>query len=239
MGLGLTSTAHKLFKTFVEIIYPLNCGGCGAKGETLCGRCISSFSFVEDNMVCPMCGRWIGKKVVCGECIEEKRGFQKGHYGFYFENRLRDAIHAFKFRGRIDVGRRLVQLLKDNILSFSDSFDCIIPLPVTSKRLKQRGFNQSFIIGEEISAITGKMLQHSVLCKAKETRDQYELNREERKKNIKGVFTVKNNNMIKHKRLLLVDDLFTTGFTAKEASSTLLKAGADYIVFFALARTPS
>ena len=118
-----------------------------------------------------MCGRWIGKKVVCGECIEEKRGFQKGHYGFYFENRLRDAIHAFKFRGRIDVGRRLVQLLKDNILSFSDSFDCIIPLPVTSKRLKQRGFNQSFIIGEEISAITGKMLQHSVLCKTKETRD--------------------------------------------------------------------
>lgn len=190
-------------------------------------------------MVCPLCGRWIGKRIVCGECIEEKRGFQEGHYGFYFENRLRDAIHAFKFSGRVDVGRSLVRLLRDNISSFADSFDYIIPLPVTNKRLKQRGFNQSFIIGEEISAITGRTLCHSVLLKSKETRDQYELSREERKKNIKGVFTVKDKDEIKHKRLLLVDDLFTTGFTAKEASETLLKAGAKHIVFFALARTPS
>jgi len=190
-------------------------------------------------MSCPLCGRWLGKKTVCGECIEKERGFQEGHYGFYFENRLRDAIHAFKFNGRIDVGRNLIRLLKNNILFFSESFDCIIPLPVTKKRLKERGFNQSFIISEEISAITNKTLHHSVLCKSKNTKDQYTLHRDERKRNIKGVFTVKNSDKIKGKKALLVDDLFTTGYTAKEASGILLKAGAESVIFFALARTPS
>jgi len=190
-------------------------------------------------MSCPLCGRWLGKNTICGECIEEDRGFKEGHYGYYFENRMRDAIHAFKFNGRIDVGRKLVHLLKNNILFFSESFDCIVPLPVTNKRLRDRGFNQSFIIGEEISAITNKTLQYSVLFKSKNTKDQYTLNREERKKNIKGVFTVKNSDKIKGKRALLVDDLFTTGYTAKEAARMLLKAGAENIIFFALARTPS
>jgi competence protein ComFC len=223
----------------LEIIYPLHCGGCGSKGEILCKHCVTSFKFVEDEMSCPLCGRWLGKKTVCGECIEKERGFQEGHYGFYFENRLRDAIHAFKFNGRIDVGRNLIRLLKNNILFFSESFDCIIPLPVTKKRLKERGFNQSFIISEEISAITNKTLHHSVLCKSKNTKDQYALHRDERKRNIKGVFTVKNSDKIKRKKALLVDDLFTTGYTAKEASGMLLKAGAESVIFFALARTPS
>jgi len=238
MGSGLTNTAHRILNTFLEIIYPIYCGGCGSCGEIICESCISSFLFIDDDMVCPLCGKYIGKKIVCGECIEEKRGFQEGHYGFYFENRLRDAIHAFKFNGRIDVGRKLVRLLKNHSLSFSENFDCIIPVPVTNKRLKQRGFNQTYIIGEEISAITKKALYYDVLFKPKETKDQYELSREQRKKNIKGVFAVKDNDRIKHKKVLLVDDLFTTGFTAKEASQTLIKAGAESIVFFALARTP-
>ncbi len=194
---------------------------------------------MEDAASCPICGRWLGKKTVCGECIEEERGFQEGHFGYYFEDRMRDAIHAFKFNGRIDAGRRLVRLLKDSIMSFSESFDCIVPLPVTNKRLRERGFNQSFIISEEVSSITNKPLHHSVLYKTKNTRDQYSLHREDRKKNIKGVFTVKNSDKIKGKRTLLVDDLFTTGYTAREASKMLLKAGADTIILFALARTPS
>ena len=230
---------HNLFNAVSEIIYPLHCGGCGSKGEILCKHCVASFTFVEDATACPLCGRRIGKKIVCGECIEEERGFQEGRYGFYFENRLRDAIHAFKFDGRIDVGRNLIRLLKDNILCFSEIFDCIIPVPVTNKRLKERGFNQSFVIGEEISAITGKPLHHSVLYKSKSTKDQYSLHRDERKRNIKGVFSIKNGDKIKGKRALLVDDLFTTGYTAKEASRMLLKAGTERIIFFALARTPS
>jgi competence protein ComFC len=238
MLLNSTNTAHNLLKAVLEIVYPVHCGGCDKKGSILCRECTSSLRSVEDDLTCPVCGRWIGKRAVCGECIQNKRVFREGYYGFYFENRLRDAIHAFKFHGRKDVGKHLVNLIKEKIVSFSVSFDCIIPMPVTERRLKERGFNQSFIIGEEISKITGKPIYYSTLYKTRDTMDQYSLHRDERKYNIKGAFTVRNGHEIKAKKVLLVDDLFTTGYTAKEASGALLKAGAGHILFFALARTP-
>jgi competence protein ComFC len=239
MLLNQINTARNLFKAVLEIVYPVHCGGCDKKGDILCRKCIDSFRQVENDSVCPVCGRWLGKRALCGECIQKERGFREGYFGFYFENRLREAIHAFKFHSRKDVGKHLVHLTKERILLFSGSFDCIIPMPVTEKRLKERGFNQSFIIGEEISKITGKPLYHSILYKAKDTMDQYSLHRDERKKNIRGAFAVKNGHEIKAKSVLLVDDLFTTGYTAKEASGTLLKAGAGSTLIFALARTPS
>lgn len=236
---GLTNTAHDLSKAVLEIIYPIRCGGCGNKGDVLCKECVGSLRVVEGEATCPVCGRWVGKRTVCGECIQKKRGFQEGYYGFYFENRLRDAIHAFKFQGRKDVGKYLIYLIREKIISFSGCLDCIIPVPVTENRLKERGFNQSFVIGEEISRITGKPVFHSILYKIKETMDQYSLNKDERRKNIKGAFAIKNSDEIKGKRVLIVDDLFTTGYTAKETSGVLLKAGAHSALFFALARTPS
>jgi competence protein ComFC len=176
---------------------------------------------------------------MCGECIGGKRGFQQGFYGFYFEDRLRDALHAFKFQGRKDVGRRLVAIVRDKIMGFSGEIDSIFPIPVTEKRLKERGFNQSFIISEEIAAITGKPVYHSILSKTRETRDQYSLSREERLKNVRGVFSVKDGAPVRGNRILLVDDLFTTGYTIQEASRALLREKPAKIVVFALARTPS
>mgnify|MGYP000897124763 CR=1 FL=1 len=239
MQSGLADTVHDLLKTVLDIFYPLRCGGCGERGSAICRDCIGSFRVVDEASSCPICGRWVGKSIVCGACLEEDRGFQKGHYGFYFEGRLRNAMHAFKFSGRKDIGRRLVSLSKEKIRSFAETFDCLVPIPVTEKRLKERGFNQSFIIAEEIAKITGKEIGHSVLLKKKNTQDQYSLTREERKRNVRGVFAVKDKGRIKGKRVLLVDDLFITGYTAHEAAVALLRSHAGEVRFFALARTPS
>ncbi len=236
---SLTSTAHDFISAALNLIYPIRCGGCGKVGQAICGDCIDSLRIVEDDSACPVCGREVGKRILCGECIEHQRGFQEGCYGFYFEGRLRDAVHSFKFHGRKDVGRHLVSLAERKVSSFSGRFDCIIPIPITEKRLKERGFNQSFIIGEEISKISGRPLHHSVLYKTKETMDQLSLHRDGRRQNVKGAFAVRNAGTIKGQRVLLVDDLFTTGYTAKEASGVLKKAGVRSIAFFALARTPS
>ena len=231
---------HSLLKTLLDIFYPLYCGGCNAAtGSTLCDDCIDAFRPVEEEKTCPICGRLIGKSIVCGACMEEKRTFRRGYFGYYFEGRLRDVIHAFKFNGRIDAGKYLVHSLKERIDTMAKEIDCIVPLPVTEKRLKERGFNQSFIIGEEIAKMTGKAIYPSVLVKTRQTKDQFSLSRKERKKNISGVFAVKNSRQISGKRVLLVDDLFTTGYTAQEASRSLLKSSAKEVIFFGLARTPS
>ena len=176
---------------------------------------------------------------MCGECIGENRGFQEGHSGFYFEDKLREALHAFKFQGRKDVGRHLVSLAREKIAALSPKIDTIVPVPVTEKRLKARGFNQSFIISEEISRITARPVEHMALIKIKETSDQFTLAKDERRRNIKGVFAVKNPPAVAGKRVLLVDDLLTTGYTVREAARVLHRARARSLTVFALARTPS
>ena len=228
-------------KRALEILYPLLCGGCGARGFVICPECIDSFRAVEEDSTCPVCGRRTGRRTMCGECIDEKRGFQEGHYGFYFENRLRDAVHAFKFEGRKDVGKYLVSLVREKAAPLSDVADVIIPVPVTEKRLKERGFNQSFIISEEISSLINRPVLHNVLRKTRETADQFTLSKDERRKNIRGVFAVTDRKRmeIAGKRILLVDDLFTTGYTVREASRALLKGKAGRVTVFALARAGS
>jgi ComF family protein len=227
-----------LFKSAVEIIYPRSCGGCGSTGAALCLDCRNLFHRVEADSSCPFCGRWVSTPSACGACIVSRPLFERGYYGFYFEGPLREALLSFKFKGRKDVGRLLIRLLEDELKVMREGFDVIVPLPVTEKRLKERGFNQSYVMAEEIGAITARSLSSFSLYKQRETEDQYRLSREERRKNVRGAFAVRSAETIRDKRVLLVDDLMTTGNTVGEASRLLLSAGAKAVVVFALARTP-
>ena len=220
------------------MVYPLSCGGCGSAGSILCPECTDFFRPVEKEFSCSFCGRWLSREGACGKCTTNRPPFECGHYGFYFEGTLREAVHSFKFKGRKDVGRALVRLLQPKLLAMQDEFDVIVPLPVTEKRLKERGFNQTFIMGEEISAVTGKELDYQVLYKTRETDDQYTLSKSERKRNVRGVFALRNGKRLEGKRVLLVDDLYTTGATVREAANVLRAAGSRSVVIFALARTP-
>ncbi len=204
----------------------------------LCHACMQSFIALESPFVCPSCGRRTGSDALCGGCITHPPYFTRGFYMFSFEGPLREALHAFKFGGRIDVGRALMRMGRTRIASHAGAFDVVIPVPVTSTRLKQRGFNQSFIIADEISRMTDAPVDYGTLVKAKETEDQYMLSKEERKRNIRGAFSLKDAHSLAGKRLLLVDDLYTTGNTAREACRTLLRTRARQVLFFALARTP-
>lgn len=175
---------------------------------------------------------------MCGTCLPQKRYFSAGHFGFLFADRLRDALLAFKFRGRKDVGRFLVEILAEKLGALSGRFDVIVPLPVTERRLRERGFNQTYILSEEIARITDKPIDYRSLAKTRETEDQYTLGRKERRKNLLGAFSVTKSNGVRGCRVLLVDDLFTTGSTLSEASRVLLEANARCVEVFALARTP-
>ena len=112
----------------------------------------------------------------------------------------------------------------------------IVPIPLTKKRLKQRGFNQSEEIAKELAKFLEIPLANNILLKVKETRAQVELSGKDREENLKGVFAVRNNDLIKNKNILLVDDVFTTGSTLKEAASVLKVAGAKQIWGITVAR---
>ena len=235
----MISLERDLLKPVLELVYPTYCGGCGGQGDVLCKACLDSFRPVDGIEACPVCGRWTGSAVECGACIVNPAPFERGSFGYVFEGPVREALHAFKFRGRKDVGRALVRTLEERIVLMASDFDVIVPLPVTEKRLKSRGFNQSFIVSEEISRITGKPIDYNTLRKTRETRDQYTLPREERKRNLVRAFSIEGSGeALGGRRVLLVDDLYTTGNTAREASKTMARAKTKAILFFALARTP-
>ncbi len=239
MQASLTSTVRSFSGTLFDLFYPLYCGGCNTPGYVLCAGCVDSFRTVDFEKTCPVCGRHVGSSIICGACTVEKHPFRKGYFGFYFEGRLREAIHAFKFHGRLDAGRALIRLLEKKLVGIADTFDSIVPLPVSERRLFTRGFNQSYIIAEEIGGITGRAIYPSSLAKIRKTEDQFALSRKDRKKNVRNAFAVRDAQGVEGKRVLLVDDLFTTGYTAHEAARCLMNAAAREVILFALARTPS
>jgi ComF family protein len=151
-------------------------------------------------------------------------------YGLY-EGVLKEAISRFKFYGLRRLSRPLGGLLPNLPIPASDA---IVPVPLTAKGLRQRGFNQSLLIARVVSKKTGTPLNIDTLLKIRETPPQVGLSASERHKNLAGAFGVKGD--LKGKRILLVDDVVTTGATAAACSKALLKAGAQEVVVLAIAR---
>jgi len=112
----------------------------------------------------------------------------------------------------------------------------LVPVPLEKRKLKWRGFNQSEEIGKEISKFLNIPLINDILFKIKETLPQVELSEKEREENIKGVFIIRNRKKISGKKILLVDDVYTTGSTMKECAQLLKKAGAKEVIGIVIAR---
>jgi ComF family protein len=151
-------------------------------------------------------------------------------YGLY-EGVLAEAIHQFKFHGLKRLSAPLGSLLTNLDIPPADG---ILPVPLTIKGLRERGFNQSFLISRIISRETKVPLIMDILLKKKETPPQIGLSAKERRANLKNAFEVRGD--VKGFRILLVDDVITTGATITECSKELLKAGAKEVIAIALAR---
>lgn len=168
---------------------------------------------------------------VCWQCLKKAPPFSKViNYGLY-EGLLAVAINHLKFHGL----KRLAKPLGRLLLSFDLSeIDGIVPVPLSIKRLRERGFNQSLLIARVISKEIRVPLLMNTLLKKKETPPQTDLSARKRLLNLKNAFEIKGD--IRGLRLLLVDDVMTTGATVRECSKELMKAGAKEVIVLTLAR---
>ncbi len=169
--------------------------------------------------MCPVCGRWLGRRIPCAVCSGAEMGFSRGIYGFYYERGLREAVHAFKFRGRKDVGRRLARLAGEKVRPLRGAFDRIVPVPASAGGFARRGFNQSTSSPRKYRpsrvepSTTGRSSSAAVPgtsspCPGGSARAQ----RERR-------LHVRDRSSVEGKRVLFVDDLFTTYYTASGGRS--------------------
>jgi ComF family protein len=154
------------------------------------------------------------------------------NYGLY-SGALAEAIHAFKFSGLKRLARPLGKLITELRIPLMDG---IVPVPVSSRTLRERGFNQTLLLSRILSRHLAIPLQMNLLLKKRETLPQIGLGAKERGKNLRNAFEV--TGKLNGQGIILLDDVMTTGATARECAKTLRKAGAGEVVVVTLARSP-
>jgi competence protein ComFC len=154
-----------------------------------------------------------------------------------YEGPLKEAIARYKYDGRKYYALYFASIIEERIKKENLDFDIIIPVPLHWKKEFIRGFNQSALIGNYLSKNLKKKMFQDVLVKLKNTVSQTELSAKEREENVKNSFKVKNKEIIKSKKILLLDDVYTTGATTEECKKNLLENGAKKVIIVTLAKS--
>lgn len=240
----------------LDILFPKVCPSCGKsqlKNEKLCELCLSDIRFINDWDFCGKCGVPFGyfhnrdKDIsdlesdninhLCSKCIKDGYSFQKARAIAIYEGNLRELIIGFKYEGKLSYGELLLDIIKTNFPNDLDEFDSVVPVPLYIDKLRHREYNQSVILATGIAKYKGVDCDLFGLKRTRDTIPQIEIRDEgERRRNVKGAFSVAANNSYNEKSVLLIDDVFTTGSTSDECSKMLLKSGAYKVQVLTLTR---
>ena len=157
------------------------------------------------------------------------KNFIEHYYFFKYKNLIREQILGIKFNEKAYNCQTLSYFLENMKKSFEKlkKYDIIIVVPVSKKRQKDRGYNQTEIIAQKISKILNINIKKHILYKTKNTVPQSTLNKEQREENAKDAYIAKNCKKIANKRILLIDDIYTTGSTVNECAKTLIDSGIE------------
>ena len=160
-------------------------------------------------------------------------------YFFKYKDIIRQMLIDYKFNEKPYMHRMFVSFIlkHEKLVEILKSYDKIVPVPISKKRYKKRGYNQSYLIAKEIAkSVLNIKCDNNILMKEKDIIEQSKLNREQRKENIIGAYKILNCNSIKNKNIILIDDIYTTGSTVNECSKVLKEAGANKIAVLTIAK---
>ena len=238
---------RNLGSALLDLLLPPRCHICRTVIEQsgalhICHDCYSRLPFIY-SPVCSICGvpfSGAGVDHPCGSCLTDPPRYSAARAALAYEGSCRDLIHAFKYNGRSHLRRPLGLLTAQQLAFYATQCapDILLPVPLHKKRLRMRGFNQALLLGEILSKVWQIPLLRQGLVRTRWTTPQVELDRYNRLRNLKGAFSVTDSRAIAGKRLLLVDDVVTTGSTLHECAGTLLKAGAGAVFAVSVAHAP-
>jgi len=215
-----------------NIFFPIKCGYCDEiteNGSYVCDKCETKIDLEELKNRCKLCGtKLFDKNRVCIKCAAEKKYYDEFIYFSEYENVLKNKMLAYKFNDKKYLKDFFAQELAKCL--YGVQADYIIGVPITKKRLRERGYNQTNLIAKELSKSLDIEYIPNMLVKIKDTEHQSKLSKTERKFNIKNCFDVADIYNIAGKKILLIDDIFTTGATVNECSKMLKKAGAKKVI---------
>lgn len=222
----------------LNLFFPSLCPVCGKKSDSYKYNPICSYCWAEiqkyNGPACKVCGIPSVSELttICGACIKIRQPFSKIIYYGLYEGNLRKAVHILKFNGIKRLANPLSRLLFELPIPKAD---LIIPVPLHLKRLREREFNQTALIGLCLSKELKIPMIIDNLLKTKETPPQTSLGRKERIENVKKAFSSFQG--VANSDILLIDDVITSGATVRECSVSLIESGAKSVTVLALAHS--
>ncbi|MDR3556343.1 MAG: ComF family protein [Syntrophobacteraceae bacterium] len=224
----------------VDLCLPRSCADCQKIGtlpqKSWCGPCWEKIGRI-DPPLCPGCGRPFGDAPsspdhLCGDCIERSFRFDSARSAAIHEGAVRTRVHQFKFGGQLKWTPCLVELLEAAYTAWElPAPDLIVPVPLHLKRLSERGFNQAGVLARELGRKIKTPVSACALVRKNQTLPQTRLKRGERLQNVKGAFEVSDKSTVRGRRILLIDDVFTTGTTLSECAKILKRKGGASEVY--------
>ncbi|MDD4025695.1 MAG: ComF family protein [Kiritimatiellae bacterium] len=241
----MTVRGSALAARVADWFYPRVCPGCGAlsdrPGRHLCWECRRRIELYEEG-VCERCGLHaeggVAHGFVCGACRAAPPSFDRARSAGRFAGVLREQIHLFKYGHALWLTRDLADLLEGCLRAHFafDEVDAVAPVPLYPARRRERSYNQAAVLARELAGRIGRRCETAALIRIRHTATQTALDAPRRRANMRGAFEAARPERVRHRRILLVDDVMTTGATLNECARVLKKAGAYTVWAVTLAR---
>lgn len=233
---------HYFITKFLNLICPPQCPICHKPIEephTLCPSCYAKLHFLA-KPCCEICGRpfeYVAlDTVICGACAKHRPYFSMARAVLSYDSFSKHLILAYKHGDHTELTPLLVKFLRQADKAIFENIDVIVPVPLHWTRALFRRFNQAALLGQALARATHIPFSARLLKRVRHTPSQGHMNQKQREKNVKNAFTVPRQESVKDRRILVIDDVMTTGATLNECARTLLKAGAKEVKVITLYR---
>lgn len=219
---------------FLDLFFPPHCVGCRRVGAWLCAECLDQAPRVEPPF-CIRCGGVVAANGLCARCRTSPLRIECIRSVVYFEGVFREAMHQFKYRGRTGLAEPLGDLMAAYWMQHSVPIDVVAPVPLHATRLRERGYNQAALLAREMARRVGLAVDDQTLTRQRATASQVDLSARQRQQNVRAAFCCSGNGLA-DKRVLLIDDVCTTGATLEACAVALYEGGAHSVQALTLAR---
>lgn len=233
--MNLDSLFSSIKQKVLNFLFPSHCVSCGKGGSFLCQKCRNKLIYLQQPL-CTRCSKPIHTGTICQKCLSQTWDIDGIYSIFKYGGTIRQAILQFKYHNIKALADPLSNLMSAYLRRHLLSFDIIMPVPIHKRRLRERGYNQSSLLAQRLSRMTNIPVVEDVLIRTKHTPSQAKSDSvDQRRKNIRNAFRCVNHD-ISGKRILLIDDVCTSGATLNSCAASLKSAGAASVWGFTLAK---
>ncbi len=223
-GIELLESRKTRVQQLIDFVFPPMCVGCGRRGSITCNECLTALRPIG-GATCPRCSASLEGARQCSQC-KALTSLRAVIAKYPLEGLVRSAVIALKYRRQRQVAPFLAAILVEALDQRPLTVDCLAAVPLAPGRLRARGFNQSELLAAMCADARAIPLARNLLVRTRETDQQTRLTAVDRRSNVQGAFSVVDPEAVAGQRILLLDDVCTTGATLQACATSLMTAGA-------------